>query len=199
MGATVLHEDSIFPVRSSGIPINIKNTNDPSAKGTMIVAHTEQSEGEQILTGIAGKKGFSVITIIKDMMNAELGFVRRILEVLEKKGVSFEHIPSGIDTMSIVINTNELNKCRESIINSICRAVEPESIYVDDDLALIAVVGRNMKSSKGTAARVFKSIAESDINIRMIDQGSCELNIIVGVNEEDFEKSIEAIYREFIE
>jgi len=198
MGATVLHEDSIFPVRSSGIPINIRNTNDPSAKGTMIVAHADQTDEENVLTGVAGKKGFSVVTIIKDMMNSELGFVRRVLEVFEKRGISFEHIPSGIDTMSVVLNTSELDNCRESIINNICRVVEPDTIYVDDGLALVAVVGRNMKSNKGTAARVFKSIYNADINIRMIDQGSCELNIIVGVNEEDFEKTIDAIYREFV-
>ena len=179
MGATVLHEESIFPVRFAGIPINIRNTNDPAAEGTMIVPQTT-SRSEYIITGIAGKKGFSVITIEKDMMNSELGFGRRVLEVLEKNAVSFEHLPSGIDTMCVVVATSALEKCRETIVNGICSVTEPESVYIEDGLALIAVVGRGMIRKKGTAARILTAIANRGINVRMIDQGSSELNIIIG-------------------
>ncbi len=196
MGATVLHEDSIFPVRFVGIPINIKNTNDPSAEGTMIVSQTT-SRTNRVITGIAGRKGFSVITIEKDMMNAELGFGRRVLEVLEKNGVSFEHLPSGIDTMGVVVATSALTKCRETIVNGICSMTEPESVYIEDGLALIAIVGRGMVSTKGTAARIFSAIAKENINIRMIDQGSSELNIIIGIDDSDFEGALRAIYSEF--
>lgn len=198
MGFTVLHEDAIFPVRFAGIPINIKNTNRPSDPGTMIVSGTGNYINENIITGVAGKKGFTVITIEKDMMNAELGFGRRVLEVLEKHKISFEHLPSGIDTMSIIVSTSVLNGNRENIKNEICTTVDPESISIEDGLALIAVVGRGMINAKGTAARVFKAIADSDVNIRMIDQGSSELNIIIGVNENDFQKALCGIYKEFV-
>lgn len=198
MGATVLHEDSIFPVRFAGIPINIRNTNDPSAAGTMIVPQTS-SPSEYIITGIAGKKGFSVITIEKDMMNSELGFGRRVLEVLEKNQISFEHLPSGIDTMCVVVATSALEKCRETIVNGICAVTEPESVYIEDGLALIAVVGRGRIRKKGTAARILTAVASRGINVRMIDQGSSELNIIIGVDDSDFEEAMRAIYEEFCE
>lgn len=198
MGATVLHEDAIFPVRFAGIPINIRNTNDPSAKGTMIVS-TSAEPPEHRITGIAGKKGFCVITIEKDMMNAELGFGRRVLEVLEKQGISFEHLPSGIDNMSVVISEKAFEGKREAVINNICAAVDPESIFIEGSLALITVVGRGMKNAKGTAAKVFRAIAEADISIRTIDQGSSELSIIIGINESDFEKALRALYKEFID
>ena len=196
MGATVLHEDAIFPVRFAGIPINIRNTNDPQAPGTMIVSQTD-TVPDGAITGIAGKKGFSVITIEKDMMNAELGFGRRVLEVIEKAGISFEHLPSGIDTMSVVINTRELDRQRDFILNAICTSCDPESISIEDGLALIAVVGRNMVNAKGTSAKILSAIAKADVNIRMIDQGSCELNVIVGVHEEDFECALRSIYNAF--
>jgi len=198
MGAGVLHEDAIFPVRFAGIPINIRNTNAPEDPGTMIVSHTDVYDSNNIITGIAGKKGFCVITIDKAMMNAERGFGRKVLEAIEKENVSFEHLPSGIDTMSVVLNRSEIADCRERIINRICSAVEPDSIAVEDGLALIAVVGRGMVKAKGTAVRVLKSVSEAGINIRMIDQGSSELNIIIGVDESDFEKSLKAIYNEFV-
>lgn len=198
MGAGVLHEDAIFPVRFVGIPINIKNTNQPLDPGTMIISGAESYDNQTVITGIAGKKGFTVITIEKDMMNSELGFGRRVLEVLEKHKVSFEHLPSGIDTMSIIISTNALNGNREGIKNDICAAVEPDCISVEDGLALIAVVGRGMISTKGTAARVFGAAAKAGVNIRMIDQGSSELNIIIGVDETDFESALCGIYKEFV-
>ena len=198
MGATVLHEDAIFPVRFAGIPINIKNTNHPEDPGTMIVPSASTTASEDVITGIAGKKGFSVITLEKDMMNAELGFGRRVLEVLEKEEISFEHLPSGIDTMSVIVNSHLLDSKRDRIITAMCKAVEPDSICIEDNLALIAVVGRRMVSAKGTAYKMLGAIAKADINIRLIDQGSSEMNIIIAVEEKDFEKALNAIYREFV-
>ena len=197
MGATVLHEDAIFPVRYSKIPINIRNTNHPEDKGTFIVAQTDDIS-EDVITGIAGKTGFSTITIEKDMMNAELGFGRRVLQVLEENGVSFEHFPSGIDTMSVVVATNELREKRGDVLAGICKAVNPENIFVEENLALIAIVGRGMVKAKGTAARIFNALAKAGVNIRMIDQGSSELNIIVGVDANDYIPGLKAIYREFV-
>lgn len=198
MGAGVLHEDAIFPVRFAGIPINIRNTNAPEDPGTMIVSQTEVYDTDSIITGIAGKKGFCVITIEKAMMNAELGFGRKVLEAIENEGISFEHLPSGIDTMSVVLSRAEIANCRERLMNRICALVEPDSISIEDGLALVAVVGRGMVKSKGTAVRVFKAVAAAGINIRMIDQGSSELNIILGIDEKDFEEAMKAIYSEFV-
>jgi aspartate kinase len=198
MGATVLHEDAVFPVRSAGIPINIRNTNRPEDEGTMIVSHSTSYDAERVITGIAGKKGFSVLTIEKDMMNSEVGFGRKVLEVFEENEISFEHLPSGIDTMSVVVPTTALEGRREKLMNAIVRAVRPDSVFIEDGLALVAVVGRGMVKAKGTAARVCDSLANADINIRMIDQGSSELNIIVGVDEEEYEDALRAAYAEFV-
>lgn len=198
MGASVLHEDAIFPVRAAGIPINIRNTNDADAPGTMIVAGTNEYDAKTVITGIAGKKGFSVITIEKDMMNAELGLGRKVLDVLEDNGISFEHLPSGVDTMSVIVPSNELAGRRERLIASINRVCRPDSIVCEDGLALLAVVGRGMVKARGTAARVFDAISNAGVNIRMIDQGSSELNIIVGVEEKDLELALRAIYCEFV-
>ena len=198
MGATVLHEDSIFPVRFAGIPINIRNTNHPEDDGTMIVPSASTKASPDIITGIAGKKGFSVITLEKDMMNAELGFGRRVLEVLEKEEISFEHLPSSIDTMSVIVNTHLLEGKRDRIITAMCKAVEPDSIRIEDELALVAVVGRRMVSAKGTASKMLSAVADAGINIRLIDQGSSEMNIIIAVEEKDFEKALGAIYRAFV-
>ncbi len=198
MGATVLHEDAIFPVRYAGIPINIRNTNDPTADGTMIVADTGDYDTEKVITGIAGKKGFSVITVEKDMMNSEVGFGRKVLEVLEDNDISFEHLPSGIDNMSVVVSSACLEGRRDKVLASINRMVRPDHISIEDDLALIAIVGRAMVKAKGTAARVFNAISSSDVNIRMIDQGSSEISIIVGIEAHDFDKALEAIYKEFV-
>ncbi len=198
MGASVLHEDAIFPVRYAGIPINIRNTNDPAAPGTMIVASTNEYDSEWVITGVAGKKGFSVINIEKDMMNSEIGFGRKVLDVMEDNGISFEHLPSGVDTMSVVVMTSYLDARRERVLASINKRVRPDSVVIEDGLALLAVVGRGMVKAKGTAARVFDAISDAGINIRMIDQGSSELNIIVGVEERDLESAINAIYREFV-
>ena len=197
MGATVLHEDSIFPVRYSKIPINIKNTNKPEDRGTFIVPETDDIP-EYVITGVAGKVGFSTITIEKDMMNSELGFGRRVLQAIEENGVSYEHFPSGIDTMSVIISTKELRKKRADIMASICKSVNPENIFIEENLALIAIVGRGMVKAKGTAARIFTALANSGVNIRMIDQGSSELNIIVGIEEHDYTTALKAIYNEFV-
>ena len=198
MGASVLHEEAIFPVRAAGIPINIRNTNDAEAPGTMIVAGTNEYDAKTVITGIAGKKGFSVISVEKDLMNSEIGFARKMLDVLEDNGISFEHLPSGVDTMSVIVARGELARRREKLIASINRACRPDSIVCEDGLALLAVVGRGMVKARGTAARVFDAISDAGVNIRMIDQGSSELNIIVGVEEKDFERALRAIYREFV-
>lgn len=197
MGATVLHEDAIFPVRAAGIPVNIKNTNCPQDRGTMIVSETAEP-CEHIITGIAGKKGMSVINIEKDKMNSEVGFGRNVLRALEKSNVSFEHMPSGVDTMSVVIQTDKLAGKETTILDEIRSRVHPDQLYIESNLALIAVVGRGMNSARGTAAILFTALADARVNIKMIDQGSSELNIIIGVAEEDFEVAMKAIYNAFI-
>ncbi len=199
MGATVLHADSIFPVKTSGIPIHIKNTNAPEDEGTMIVTHADKDNDKSVVTGIAGKKDFTVLTLEKDMMNEERGFGRRLLQVLERHDMSFEHLPSGIDTMSVVVNDHELAGKEDDIIADLLETTSPDSISIEKNIALVAVVGRGMKNAKGTAASIFDSLAKADINIRMIDQGSSELNIIVGVDNKDFEKAIRTMYAHFDE
>ena len=198
MGASVLHDEAIFPVRYAGIPINIKNTNRPEDRGTMIVPSTNDYDTKHIITGVSGIRGFSAITIEKDRMNSEVGFIRRVLEVFEENNISVEHVPSGIDTISVVLETKALDTVRERLLTRIQRAARPDSISVEDGLALIAVVGRGMIKAKGISARVFDAVSNSDVNIKMIDQGSSELNIIIGVEEHDFEKALTAIYNEFI-
>lgn len=198
MGATVLHEDAIFPVRVAGIPINIKNTNRPNDKGTMIVKDTEAGSNGGIITGIAGKKGFSIIVIEKDMMNSEIGFGKKVLDVLMNNKVPFEHLPSGIDAMSIIVSTDDVKDKKLIIADEITKAVHPDYISIDDGIALVAVVGRNMVNGVGTAYRVFKAAAESGVNIRMIDQGSSEMNIIIGIKEDDYQSALQGIYSEFV-
>lgn len=198
MGATVLHEDAIFPVQEAGIPINIRNTNSPKDRGTMIVSECDHCDEDHIITGVAGKKGFSVINIEKDHMHAEISTIRRIFECLEDNDLNFEHIPSGIDTISIIVSENDLNGKEEKVISSIKRNVHVDKISIDHGLALVAVVGRGMKEAKGTAAKIFKAVYEADVNIKMIDQGSSELNVIIGVSEEDYEKTLNAIYSAFV-
>jgi len=199
MGASVMHEEAIFPVRDAGIPINIRNTNCPEAPGTMIVPSDSDAQAPtRIITGIAGKVGFSAIYVEKAMMNGQTGFGRRVLQVLEDNGISFEHLPSGIDTMTVVVETSALDPHRESVLASLEKKVAPDRMHIHDNLALIAVVGRGMVQAEGTAFRVFKALAEARVNVRMIDQGSSELNIIVGINDGDYAVALEAIYREFV-
>ena len=198
MGATVLHEDAIFPVRKAGIPINIKNTNAPLDVGTMIVDKADASSSIYTITGIAGKKGFAVINLEKDMMNSEVGFGRKVLEVLEKNSISFEHTPSGIDTMSVIVNQADLDAHESEVIAGLNRNAKPDHIEIERDLALLAIVGRGMKSTRGTAGRIFSALAHKHVNVKMIDQGSSELNIIVGISESDFDEAIKAIYDIFV-
>ena len=197
MGATVLHEDAIFPVRKEGIPINIRNTNRPEDKGTFIVESTCRKP-KYVITGIAGKKGFCSINIEKSMMNSEIGFGRKILQVFEDQGISFEHVPSGIDTMTVYVHQDEFEEKEQQVIAGIHRAVQPDFVEMESDLALIAVVGRDMKSQRGTAGRVFSALAHAHVNVKMIDQGSSELNIIIGVENRDFETAVKAIYDIFV-
>ncbi len=197
MGANVLHPESIFPVRYNNIPINIRNTFEPSHPGTMIVAN-RKSTNNNIITGIAGKKGYSIVFIEKSMMNSELGFARRVLSVFEYYGVSFEHMPSGIDTLSIVVADNEIAGKEDVIIDRLKKTINPDHIELLKGFSLIATVGHDMSFKPGTACRIFNALAKQNINIRMIDQGSSEMNIIVGVNTQDYEKTIESIYNEFI-
>ena len=198
MGASVLHEDAIFPVRKAGIPINIRNTNDPEAAGTLIVESTCQKP-DYTITGIAGKKGFVAVNIDKDMMNSEVGFCRKALQAFEENGISIEHMPSGIDTMTVFVHQAEFEGKEQQVISALRRLANPDVIDLEADLALIAVVGRGMRSNRGTAGRIFSALAHANVNVRMIDQGSSELNIIIGVGNDDFEKAIKAIYDIFVE
>lgn len=197
MGASVLHEDAIFPVRREGIPINIRNTNKPEDEGTWIVESTCQ-KSKYVITGVAGKKGFCSVNIEKAMMNSEIGFGRRVLQAFEDYGISFEHVPSGIDTMTVFVHQDEFIDKEQKVVSAIHRLADPDSVDIEADLALIAVVGRGMKSTRGTAGRIFSALAHANVNVKMIDQGSSELNIIIGVANNDFETAIKAIYDIFV-
>ncbi|WP_027203170.1 aspartate kinase [Butyrivibrio fibrisolvens] len=198
MGASVLHEDSIFPVRKEGIPINIRNTNKPEDEGTWIVESTAR-KSKYTITGIAGKKGFCCVNISKDMMNSEIGFVRKVLQSFEDHDISIEHVPSGIDTMTVFVHEDDFISKEQAVVSEIHRLAKPDMLEIESDLGLIAVVGRGMKSTRGTAGRIFSALAHANVNVRMIDQGSSELNIIIGVENRDFEKAISAIYDIFVE
>lgn len=197
MGATVLHEDAIFPVRKEGIPINIRNTNAPEDKGTLIVEATCQKP-RFIITGIAGKKDFAAVTVEKAMMNSEVGFCRKVLQVFEENGIAIEHMPSGIDTMSVFVHQDELKEMEQKVIAGIHREVEPDVLELESDLALIAVVGRGMRTTRGTSGRIFSALAHANVNVKMIDQGSSGLNVIIGVRNDDFEAAVKAIYDIFV-
>ena len=200
MGFSVLHEDAIFPVRTAGIPINIRNTNAPEDDGTLIVPDSDAA-GEtttRTITGIAGKKGFCAINMEKGMMNSEVGFIRDVLNVFEDLGINVEHIPSGIDTLSVIADAASLEGKQEQLLSALRKAVAPEHLELEPDIALLAVVGRGMRKTRGTAARIFAALAHGRINVKMIDQGSSELNVIVGVNEHDLHQAIRCIYDAFI-
>ena len=198
MGATVLHEDSIFPVLEAAIPINVKNTNDPENSGTMIIPAVEGRGEADGITGIAGKKNFTVITIEKDGMNTEIGFGRKVLTCLEKFGLSFEHMPTSIDTISIVVADVRIRHCIEELIDEIHAVCQPDSVEVSSNMAIIATVGRGMIRQVSVSAKLFAALADSHVNVRMIDQGSSEINIIVGVENDDFEKAVKAIYNALV-
>ncbi len=197
MGATVLHEDAVFPVRKAGIPINIRNTNAPEEEGTLIVESTCH-HSKYTITGIAGKKGFVAVNIDKDMMNSEVGFCRKVLTAFEQNGISFEHMPSGIDTMTVFVHQEEFEGKEQQVLSAIHRLAQPDTIDLEADLALIAVVGRGMRATRGTAGRIFSALSHVNVNVKMIDQGSSELNIIIGVANNDFETAIAAIYDIFV-
>lgn len=197
MGASVLHEDAIFPVRQAGIPINIRNTNSPEDKGTMIVEKTCH-QSKYTITGIAGKKDFVAINIEKDMMNSEIGFGRKVLEAFEKYGISFEHMPSGVDTMTVIAHQSEFEEKEQKVLTEIKHQVHPDVLDLEPDIALIAIVGRGMREARGTAGRIFSALAHAKVNVKMIDQGSSEINIIVGVKNSEFETAIKAIYDIFV-
>ena len=197
MGASVLHEDAIFPVRKAGIPINIRNTNAPQDKGTLIVEGTCR-QPKYTITGIAGTDGFASITVEKAMMNSEIGFCRKVLEVFEENDISIEHMPSGIDTMTIFVHKDEFEEKEQRVLAGIHKAVDPDHIELESDLSLIAIVGRGMRATRGTAGRIFSALAHAHINVKMIDQGSSELNIIVGVRHDDFKNAIRALYEIFV-
>lgn len=198
MGATVLHPEAVFPVRQAGIPVNIRNTNDPDHPGTTIVGSDTQAPSKYPITGIAGRKDFTIIHLEKAMMNEAVGYGEQVLGVLRRHGVSFEHMPSGIDTLSIVVADHQLEGKLGPLLEELQRDLEPDSIDTDPDLALIATVGRGMKTKPGRAATLFSALAAAGVNIRMIDQGSSELNIIVGVNVNAFDTAVKAIYSAFV-
>lgn len=200
MGFSVLHEDAIFPVRTAGIPINIRNTNAPEDAGTLIVPD-DDTAGEtslRTITGIAGKKGFFAVNMEKAMMNSEVGFVRDVLNVFAEMGISIEHMPSGIDTLTIIADKESMKGTEEQLLAELRSAVNPDHIEIENDIALLAVVGRGMRRIRGTAARIFAALAHGRINVKMIDQGSSELNVIVGVHEQDLSQAIRCIYDAFI-
>ena len=199
MGATVLHDEAIFPVQQAGIPVNIRNTNRPDHDGTMIVPETSPIAHSGTITGIAGRKDFTVIALEKAMMNTQIGFARRVLSVLESHGISFEHMPSGIDTLSVVVEDAQLNDRLDTVVAEIRHECQPDRLIIYPDMALIASVGRGIVHTPGMAARLFEALANAEVNIRMIDQGSSEINIIVGVETVDFEKAVRAIYDAFDE
>ena len=199
MGFSVLHEDAIFPVRTVGIPINIKNTNKPEDAGTLIIADNDAEEvSTRTITGIAGKKGFCAVNMEKAMMNSEVGFVRDVLNVFADMGILVEHMPSGIDTLSVIADAEALEGKEEQLLSELRKAVNPDALEIEPDIALLAVVGRGMRKTRGTAARIFASLAHARINVKMIDQGSSELNVIVGVNEHDLHQAIRCIYDAFV-
>lgn len=198
MGASVLHPEAVFPVRQTRIPINIRNTNEPDHPGTLIVGSDTDTPTRYPITGIAGRKDFTIIHLEKTLMNEVIGYGEQVLGVLRRHGVSFEHMPSGIDTLSIVVSDDELEGKLDAVLEELRRDIEPDAIDVDPDLALIATVGRGMKTKPGRAATLFSALADAGVNIRMIDQGSSELNIIVGVNVHEFDVALKAIYAAFV-
>lgn len=201
MGASVLHEDAIYPARSANIPINIRNTNKPEDRGTFITADVNEAPlgDNQVIAGIAGRKGYTVIALYKNMMNSERGFVRHILGILDDFNINFEHLPSGIDTVSVVMDNESINGRLDEVVRAFETRLQPDSLEVSEDIGLIATVGYGMSRRTGTSAKLFGALGEAKVNIRMIDQGSSEMNIIVGVENHDFEKAIRAIYNAFVE
>ncbi len=197
MGAEVLHEETVFPVRQKSIPLYIKNTNDMNARGTLIMEKFDEEEEDKnvhFITGISGKKHYSIITIAKNRMNDEIGYIRRALEVFERFGISIEHIPSSIDSFSVVVASSAIEGNLHELFSALNEAVAPDTINISNDISLIAIVGRKLASNIGIAGKIFTALGENEINIRMIEQGADEINIIVGVDDKDFKKTIRVLY-----
>ncbi len=197
MGASVLHEDAVFPVREVNIPINIRNTNEPENPGTII--SDTPGDSQNIITGIAGRKDFTVIAIYKNMMNSEIGFVKRLLTILENNEISFEHLPSGIDTVCVVISNKQLEGKMQDLLEDIEKRLKPDTLDIYEDISLVATVGLGMSRRLGVSATLFTALNDAKVNVRMIDQGSSEMNIIVGVENSQFETAIDAIYHAFVD
>lgn len=200
IGAQVLHEGTVSPVREKNIPLNIRNTNQPDHPGTMIRERFDEPElaDENLITGIAGRKDFSVITITKNGMSSQAGVLRQILEVLERYGINVDYLPSGIDTVSLVVSAQKVAPCLYPMLGDLQKELKPDSIHVTDNMAIVAAVGRKMAYKPGTSGRIFAKLGENGINIRMITQGPEELNIIVGVDGSDFERAIRVLYDSFV-
>lgn len=199
MGAQVLHEGTIFPVRQKNIPLNIRNTNAPNDPGSLIMENfPDDSNDKQFVTGITGKKGFAIVTVVKSGMSSEVGFLRKVLEVFEKYNVSIEYVPSGIDSVSVVVSEKAVKDCLYAILGELQKNVKPDAINLTENIAIVAVVGRKMAYKPGMSGRLFAALGESKINIRMISQSCEELNIIAGVSDEDFEKAVKVLYNSFV-
>ena len=197
MGAEVLHEETVFPVRQKNIPLYIKNTNDMNARGTLIMEAFDddlENKNAHFITGISGKKNFSIITIAKNRMNEEIGYVRRALEVFERFGIPIEHIPSSIDSFSVVVGSSHIETNMHELISALNNALQPDSVKIDNEISLIAIVGRKLQSNIGIAGKIFTALGENDINIKMIEQGADEINIIIGVDNANFKKTIRVLY-----
>ncbi|MDD6077949.1 MAG: aspartate kinase [Oscillospiraceae bacterium] len=200
VGAQVLHEGTVFPVREKNIPLNIRNTNDPDHPGTLIMEEFDDSEDAEhrFITGIAGKKNFSIVTIAKNGMSSTVGTFRQIFEIFESHGVSIEYAPSGIDCLSLVVSSDKVAPCLYSILGEIQKALKPDSIHVTENISIVAAVGRKMVFQPGVSGKIFATLGENGINIRMISQGPDELNIIVGVDTKDFASTIQVLYNSFV-
>ena len=196
MGAKVLHEEAVFPVQELNIPIKVLNTNEPNGLGT-IIRH-ERDYSTTPIAGIAGREKFTLINIEKALMNWEVGFGRRVLEIIESYGISYEHSPTGIDSMSVIIRDEELGAAGEAVTEEIRRKLQPDRIEISNGLALIAIVGHGISQHPAITARIFNALAEEDIKIIIISQGASAINLIVGVREKDFEKAVEYIYESII-
>lgn len=201
MGAQVLHEASVFPVRERGIPLNIRNTNDPENPGTLIMERFDSElpeEKDRLITGIAGRRNFTIVTVSKTGMSSTPGVLRRILEVFEHHGVSIDYTPSGIDSVSLVVSTEKTAGCIYSIVGEIQKDIRPDSVELTDNISVVAAVGRKMAYQPGSSGKLFAALGQNGINIRMITQGPQELNIIVGVDNADFEKTVRVLYDSFV-
>lgn len=198
VGAQVLHEGTVFPVREKNIPLNIRNTNDPDHPGTLIMESFDDVDDGRLITGIAGKKNYSIITIAKSCMSSSVGTFRQVFEVFERHGVSIEYAPSGIDCLSLVVSSEKVAPCLYSILGELEKQLHPDNLHVTENISIVAAVGRKMAFRPGTSGRIFAALGEHGINIRMISQGPDELNIIVGVDTKDFAPAIQVLYNSFV-